>query len=71
MEGLSIGLIVGAGRLSMQVGDLVKVDSIGAGIVTDVYWDDEEGSEYVRIQFMDGTWSLENEDIVEMINASR
>jgi len=55
----------------MQVGDLVKVDPIGAGLVTDVYWDDEEDSEYVRIQFMDGTWSLENEDIVEMINASR
>jgi len=55
----------------MQVGDLVKVDPIGAGLVTDVYWDDEEDSEYVRIQFMDGTWSLENEDIVELVNASR
>jgi hypothetical protein len=55
----------------MQVGDLVKVDPIGAGLVTDVYWDDEEGSEFVRIRFMDGTWSLENEDIVEVVNASR
>ncbi len=55
----------------MKVGDLVKVDPIGAGLVTDVYWDDEEGSEYVRIQFMNGTCSLENEDIVEVINESR
>lgn len=55
----------------MQIGDLVKVTPMGAGLVTDVYWDDEDGAEYVRIRFMDGTWSLENENIVEVLSASR
>ena len=56
---------------SMNVGDLVKVEHIGNGIVTAVYWDDAEDMHAIRIQFFDGTWSLESEDFVEVINASR
>ena len=52
----------------MQVGDLVKVEHIGVGLVTAVYWDSAEGMHAIRIQFSDGTWSLENENIVEVIN---
>ena len=55
----------------MKVGDLVKVEHIGNGIVTAVYWDDAEDMHAIRIQFFDGTWSLENENIVEVISASR
>ena len=50
----------------MKVGDLVKVEHIGNGIVTAVYWDDAEDMHAIRIQFFDGTWSLENENIVEV-----
>tara|TARA_Y100000296_G_scaffold1484_1_gene1535 strand:- start:116 stop:382 length:267 start_codon:yes stop_codon:yes gene_type:complete len=58
-------------RLSVKVGDLVKVGHIGIGIVTAVWWDYEEVENAIRIQFADGTWSLENESIVELINGNR
>ena len=53
---------------AMQVGDLVRVEDIGAGIVTATYWDSEEGEYAIRIQYTDGTWSLESESIVEVIS---
>ncbi len=53
----------------MQVADLVRVEHLGVGIVTATYWDSEEGEYAIRIQFTDGTWSLENESIVEVISA--
>ena len=55
----------------MEVGDLVKVGHIGIGIVTAVWWDHEEVENAIRIRFADGTWSLENESIVELINGNR
>ena len=55
----------------MQVGDLVRVEHIGVGIVTATYWDSEEGEYAIRIQCTDGTWSLESESIVEVLSASR
>jgi hypothetical protein len=55
----------------VKVGDLVKVGHIGIGIVTAVWWDHEEVENAIRIQFADGTWSLENESIVELINGNR
>ena len=57
--------------LSVKIGDLVKVGHIGIGIVTAVWWDYEEVENAIRIQFADGTWSLENESIVELINGNR
>ena len=55
----------------MQIGDLVKVEHIGIGIVTAVWWDDEENEDVIRIQFAEGYWSLESESIVEVISANR
>ena len=55
----------------MKVGDLVKVHHIGIGIVTAVWWDDDEGEDAIRIEFADGTWSTESESIVEVISESR
>jgi hypothetical protein len=55
----------------MKAGDLVKVGHIGFGIVTAVYWDEEDSEDVIRVQYTDGTWSLESESIVEVLNASR
>ena len=54
----------------MQVGDLITVDD-NAGIITAVYWDDEENVDVARIQFSDGTWALEREFDIEVVNESR
>jgi len=55
----------------MKIGDLVKVGHTGIGFVTAVYWDSAEDMHAIRIQFPDGTWTLENESIVEVLSASR
>ena len=54
----------------MNVGDLITIDN-NTGIITAVYWDDEEKVNVARIQFTDGTWALEREFDIEVVNASR
>tara|TARA_A100001391_G_scaffold136854_1_gene95542 strand:+ start:462 stop:629 length:168 start_codon:yes stop_codon:yes gene_type:complete len=55
----------------MKVGDLVRVGHIGIGLITVVHWDEENGVDVARIEYTDGTWSLESEDNIEALNESR
>ena len=68
MEGLSIGSIVGAGRLSMQVGDLVRcmmVDGNPAGLVM------EKHSAFLVVLISGWGTACFQPHQLETINASR
>lgn len=54
----------------MKVGDLVRVEDIGIGVISVVY----PGRDFdvlidptARIEFPDGTWSIETESAVEIL----
>ena len=54
-------------KFAMKIGDLVKVDWIGIGIVTKVYWDSEYQMYCYFIVYMDASTSWEEEDAVRLL----
>ena len=57
----------------MKIGDLVKHETWGLGLVTVEHWDEIDCVSVFRVEFIEGGWSLEREtDLkLEVINENR